>query len=133
MVDTNIVLDLLLQREPFAKLAYSIFEQAEKGNLSVYVTATTFTNIFYIIRRAQDREIAMAAMERMLSGFYICAVDEQVLRDALSLGLQDFEDGIQLACAIRNRMDGIVTRNKKDFTTESLPIYTPNELLAMLV
>lgn len=68
----------------------------------------------------------------MLFGFCICAVDEQVIRDALGLGLSDFEDAIQLACATRYRPEGIVTRNKKDFATGILPVYTPDELLAKL-
>ncbi|WP_199247980.1 PIN domain-containing protein [[Phormidium] sp. ETS-05] len=129
LIDPNIVLDLILEREPFVERAIALFEQIERGNLAGYIAATSITNIFYIIRKTEGIEVALAAITQLLKGLGFCAVDRHTVETALSLGLQDFEDSIQLACAIQNQLDGIVTRDGKDFIGSNLPIYSPTELL----
>jgi predicted nucleic acid-binding protein len=129
LIDTNIILDLLLEREPFVEKSLAILEQIEQGNLEGAIAATTITNIFYIIRKAEGREVALHAINRLLIGLQFCAVDRQTIETALSLGLKDFEDSIQLACATLNQLDAIVTRNQKDFVGSNIPIYSPTELL----
>lgn len=132
LIDTNIILDLILEREPFVEDAIALFEQIEQGKLEGHIAATTITNIFYIIRKAEGREVALAAVNRLLIGLQFCVVDRQTVGMALSLGLKDFEDSIQLACATLNQLDGIVTRDRKDFIGSNLPIYSPTELLNQL-
>jgi predicted nucleic acid-binding protein len=132
LIDTNIVLDLLLEREPFVENAIALFERIEQGDLEGAIAATTVTNIFYIIRKTEGREIAITAINRLLIGLRFCAVDKQTVETALNLGLKDFEDSIQLACATLNQLDGIVTRDRKDFIGSNLPIYSPTELLNQL-
>jgi predicted nucleic acid-binding protein len=132
LFDTNLVLDLLLEREPFVEPAIALFEQIEQGKLEGYIAATTITNIFYIIRKAAGREVALDAINRLLIGLQFCAVDRRTIETALSLGLKDFEDSIQLACAMLNQLDAIVTRDQKDFIGSNLPIYSPTELLNQL-
>ena len=129
LIDTNIILDLLLEREPFVENAIALFEQIERGNLEGSIAATTITNIFYIIRKTEGREVALAAIHRLLIGLHFCAVDRQTIETALNLGLKDFEDSIQLACATLNHLDAIVTRDRQDFSGSNLPIYSPTELL----
>jgi predicted nucleic acid-binding protein len=132
LIDTNVVLDLILEREPFVEVAIALFEQIEQGNLEGYIAATTITNIFYIIRKTEGREAALAAINRLLTGLQFCAVDRQTVEIALSLALTDFEDSIQLACATFNQLDAIVTRDRQDFRGSNLPIYSPTELLNQL-
>jgi predicted nucleic acid-binding protein len=132
LIDTNIVLDLLLEREPFVEVTIALFDQIEQGNLEGYIAATTITNIFYIIRKTKGREVAFTAIHRLLIGLRFCAVDRQTVETALSLDLKDFEDSIQLACATLNQLDAIVTRDQKDFIGNNLPIYSPTELLNQL-
>ncbi|WP_299402097.1 PIN domain-containing protein [Acaryochloris sp. IP29b_bin.148] len=132
LIDTNVVLDLLLERDPFVETAIALFEQIELGNLAGYIAATTITNIFYIIRKTEGREVAINAVNRLLIGLQFCAVDRQTVKTALSLGLKDFEDSIQLACAVLNQLDGIVTRDPKDFIDSKLLIYSPTEILNRL-
>lgn len=132
LIDTNVVLDLLLEREPFVENAILLFEQIEQGNLEGYIAATTITNIFYIVRKTEGREVAIAAVNRLLIGLQFCAVDRQTIETALSLALKDFEDSIQLACAMLSQLDAIVTRDRKDFIGSKLPIYSPTELLNQL-
>lgn len=97
LIDTNVILDLILEREPFVEDAMTLFEQIEQGNLEGCIAATTITNIFYIIRKAEGGETAYIAIERLASGLQFCAVDRQTIAIALRLKLNDFEDGIQLA------------------------------------
>lgn len=132
LIDTNVVLDLLLERDPFVESAIALFEQIERGNLIGYIAATTITNIFYIIRKTEGREVAFAAINRLLTGLQFCTVDRQTVEVALKLNLKDFEDSIQLACATIAQLDGIVTRDRKDFASSSLSIYSPTELLDQL-
>ena len=99
LIDTNIVLDLILERKPFVQNALLLFEHVENGSLEGYIAATTITNIFYIIRKSAGREGALAAVNRLVLMLRLCAVDRQTIETALETGLKDFEDGIQLACA----------------------------------
>ncbi len=132
LIDTNVVLDLILARIPFVENAILLFEQIERGNIEGYIAATTVTNIFYIIRKAEGREAAIAAINRAMRSLQFCEVNRQTVETALSLDLKDFEDSIQLACATLSQLDGIVTRDRKDFALSDLPIYSPIELLTQL-
>jgi predicted nucleic acid-binding protein len=132
LIDTNIVLDLLLEREPFINDALSLFEQIEQGKLKGYIAATTITNIFYIIRKAENREVAVDAVNRILIGLELCEVNRMVIETALRQGLKDFEDGIQLGCAITSQLDVIVTRDLKDFAGANFLVCSISDLLARL-
>lgn len=132
LIDTNIVLDLILEREPFVDLAIALFEQVERGNIEGYIAATTVTNIFYIIRKLRGYTAAISAVHQLLTGLYFCAVDRQTVEMALNIGLTDFEDSIQLACASLAQLDAIVTRDRQDFSASKLPVFSPRELLEQL-
>jgi predicted nucleic acid-binding protein len=67
LIDTNVVLDLLLEREPFVENAIALFEQIEQGKLEGYIAATTIINIFYIIRKAEGREVAIYSPTELLT------------------------------------------------------------------
>jgi predicted nucleic acid-binding protein len=132
LIDTNIVLDLLLEREPFINDALNLFEQIEQGKLKGYIAATTITNIFYIIRKAENREVAVDAVNRILIGLELCEVNRTVIETALRQGLKDFEDGIQLGCAITSQLDVIVTRDLKDFAGANFLVCSISDLLSRL-
>jgi predicted nucleic acid-binding protein len=133
LVDTNIVLDYLIEREPFMEDADALFETIASGQIQGYVAATTLTNIFYIVRR-QTRSIERAslAVTETLTAMQICSVDRDILEAAFASNLRDFEDAVQLACAIAEDLDAIITRNPQDFTGAALPILSASELLKSL-
>ncbi|HEY9708423.1 MAG TPA: PIN domain-containing protein [Oculatellaceae cyanobacterium] len=133
LVDTNIMLDALLEREPFVRDARALLEAIDSGQIEGYVTATTLTNIFYIVRR-QTRSIERAslAVSETLAAMQICSVDRDILEAAFAYNLRDFEDAVQLACAIAENLDAIITRNPQDFTGATLPILSASELLESL-
>lgn len=133
LVDTNIVLDALLEREPFFGDARALMEAIDSGQIVGYVTATTITNIFYIVRR-QTRSIdrASLAVSETLAAMQICLVDRNILEAAFAFNMRDFEDAVQLGCAIAENLDAIITRNPQDFEGAALPILSARELLENL-
>lgn len=124
LVDTNIILDFLLEREPFLQDAETLFQAISFGQLVGYVTATTLTDIFYIARRhTQSFERAKQAVEIALATMEVCTVNRTVLEIALTSGIPDFEDSVQVASAVTEGLDAIVTRDN-NFISSSIPIFS---------
>ncbi len=133
LVDTNILLDDFLEREPFVEDAAALMEAIESERIVGYVTATTLTNIFYIARRqTRSIELARQAVSETLTLMEVCLVDRAILEAAFASNLRDFEDAVQLACAMASRLDAIITRNAQDFASATLPILSTRELLESL-
>ena len=129
LLDTNVVLDVLLNRQKWLKSSGAIWRKSDEGVFTTYLGATTFTDIFYIVRRSRDIEIARRSMEVCLNAFTICEVNRGILEVAQAKLGNDFEDNILIACAEMYGLDGIVTRDKKGFKHAKIPVYTPDELL----
>ncbi|MEH2380282.1 MAG: PIN domain-containing protein [Nostoc sp.] len=133
LIDTNIVLDFLLQRSPFFQDAELLFQEIDSGRVVGYVTATTLTDIFYISRRhTRSIEQARQAVSETLTAMVICAVNRAVLESAFGSGLADFEDAIQIACAIAEGLDAILTRDTQGFLSSSVPVLSIHQLLQPL-
>lgn len=132
LLDINIVLDVLLDREPFVHDSAAIWAACDTGHLIGFLPASTLTDIFYIAKRATDHVTAQLALGLCLAAFEIAAVDRQTLEAATTLPGNDFEDNVQIACATRAGLDAIVTRNGRDFAHTPILVLTPAELLARL-
>ena len=133
LVDTNIVLDFLLQREPFFQDADLLFQAINAGQVVGYVTATTLTDIFYISRKhTRSIEQARQAILETLTVMIICPVNRAVLEAAFRSGLADFEDAVQIFCAVEQGLDAILTRDAKGFLSSSIPVLSIQELLQQL-
>ncbi len=130
--DTNVILDVLLKREPWVKEASVLWQANDESQIIGYMVASTLTDIFYGSRRAKDLNAARTAVRLCLEAFEICPVDRQTLEQADSLPGNDFEDNLQIACAALGGLDAIVTRDKDDFKGSPVPILTPTEMLAQL-
>ncbi|MGK7923465.1 MAG: putative toxin-antitoxin system toxin component, PIN family [Trichodesmium sp.] len=129
LIDTNIVLDFVLERELFLNDANALFEALRLQEIEGYVTATTLTNIFYIVRKqTKSVERAREAVAMTLELMEICDVNRNILETAFATNLRDFEDAVQLACAYAENVDAIITRNADDFTGASLPILSVQQL-----
>jgi predicted nucleic acid-binding protein len=98
LIDTNVVLDFLQDRQPFVEDAVRLFERVDAGEVEGFIAATTITNIYYIVRRAASVQAAQDAIAQVLTDLHICAVDRSILQQALSLNFKDFEDAVQYAC-----------------------------------
>ncbi|PAX60596.1 PIN domain-containing protein [Brunnivagina elsteri] len=132
LIDTNIVLDFLLQREPFFQDAELLFQAMDSGQVVGYVTATTLTDIFYIARKyTRSLEQARQAVSETLTVMAICPVNRAVLESAIASGLTDFEDAVQIFCAVAEGLEAILTRDKQGFLSSSISVLSIHELLQL--
>ncbi|MBW4514740.1 MAG: PIN domain-containing protein [Timaviella obliquedivisa GSE-PSE-MK23-08B] len=133
LIDTNIVLDFLLQREPFFQDAERLFQAIDAGQVVGYVTATTLTDIFYISRKhTRSVEQARQAVSETLIAMVICSVNRAVLESAFGSGLADFEDAVQIFCAVAQGLDAILTRDMQGFLSSPVPVLSIQEFLQQL-
>jgi len=132
LVDTNVVLDVLLDREPHVRDSADIMSRVETGEVSGWLCATTVTTLFYLVTNAADVTTALAEVQNLLALFEIAPVNRPILEGALALGFSDFEDAVLHEAARQIEAQAIVTRNTKDFDRAEIPVYTPEELKAIL-
>lgn len=130
LIDTHIVLDFLLQRQPFFQDAELLFQAIATGQVIGYITATTLTDIFYIARRhTRSIERARQAVYETLTAMAVCPIDRAVLESALNSNLADFEDAVQIFSAVAQSLDAIVTRDTQGFVSSPVPVLSVQELL----
>ena len=129
-VDTNVLLDVLAKREPFYQDSANVWTLAEHGKIRGLVSALSFSNIYYIVRRLKDRRTADRAMLVLRDTFTPVACDEQVLGQAIDARMKDFEDAIQYFSAIRAESTCLISRNPDHFPRSAIPVLTPTEFLA---
>jgi predicted nucleic acid-binding protein len=132
LLDTNVVLDVLLKRQPFVVEAIALWKACDEGQMVGYITASSLTDIFYIARRLTDATRARASVRICLDAFEVCPVDRVTLEHAERLPGGDFEDNLQMACATLAGLDAIVTRDPAGFKTSTISIVDPATLLAQL-
>jgi predicted nucleic acid-binding protein len=133
LLDTNIVLDYLLERDPFLQDAEALFDAIDSGKVIGCVTATTLTDIFYIARRqTKSLELARQAISNILTAMVIYPIDRAILEAAFTSSLPDFEDAIQISCATSQNLDAILTRDIQGFTSSSTPVFSVRQLLNQL-
>jgi predicted nucleic acid-binding protein len=132
LVDVNVVLDVLLDRTPFAASASAVWAAVERGEVDGLLSAHAVTTLHYLNARAVGSRMARETTEGLLSVFDVAAVDDLVLKAALALGWTDFEDAVTAAAARRARCDALVTRNPKDFANSPVRVLTSSEAAAWL-
>ena len=129
-VDTNILIDLLCEREPFVQNARMLFANGYAGRISLILSSLSLVNAVYISKKygyvdARERLTDITEFVRVVD------LHENVAREALTCDWKDYEDAVQYMSAIKVKADCIVTRNKKDFQKSSMPVYTIEELLSL--
>jgi predicted nucleic acid-binding protein len=128
LFDTNIVLDVLLDREPFATIGASLFSHVERGTLPGYICATTVTTVHYLAYKALGAEQARQKVRTLMRLFEVAPVNRAILEAALASRLADFEDAVMHEAALHVGAHGIVTRDPAGFKGARLPVYAPEEL-----
>lgn len=131
-IDTNILLDVLGRREPHYEDAAQIWTLAETGKLEAYVSAISFTNVFYIVRKFRDIRAAKQAVKWMRDVFHIAACDDKILHQAIDANWRDLEDAVQYFSAWRVGASCIVSRNVGDYAKSEMDVLSPEEFLAIL-
>ena len=132
LFDTNVVLDVLLDRPPFSTPASLLFSHVESGGLKGYLGATTVTTIHYLATKQVGRSQAKAYIGDLIKLFEVAPVNRLVLETALAGQLPDFEDAVLLAAAYHAGIDVLVSRNAKDFKNKLLPVHSPEQLLRIM-
>ena len=128
LLDTNVLLDSLLQRAPWHVDADAILQAASRGELTCAVTVLSVANLFYVGRRLVGTAKALASVRTCLNSFEVLTIDRQVLLEAELLSGSDFEDNVQIATATAAGLDAIVTRDPTGFSHSPLPVWSPSEL-----
>ena len=132
LCDINFILDIFLEREPFYASAAHIFTMIEAKHVKGYLCANSFPTLFYILAKELKRDKAMKVLEKVRIVFRVATVDEKVIDLSLASDFKDFEDAVQCYSAINAKADCLITRNKGDYITATLPILTPEEFLAAM-
>jgi predicted nucleic acid-binding protein len=130
MIDTNILLDVLLEREPFFSSSKAVLQLCESKKVYGFLSASSATDIFYITRKAlQSTELAYQALGSILDIVKVLTVTNEDVLSAYMQRAADFEDCLLATCAKSNKCSAIVTRNKKDFLAFDITLLSPEELL----
>jgi len=133
LIDTNIVLDVMLDRAPHAGVAAQVLSLVDSGRIDGALCGTSVTTIHYVAARTVGEKRAAALVKELLQIFEIAQVDRQTLMSAAGLGFADFEDAVIHEAASAWGASGIVTRDKTGFQQATLPVFNAHELLSALV
>lgn len=132
-LDTNVIIDFLAGREPFATDAAYLFDAAIAGTCKIYVCALSFNNIWYVLSQTFKEARTIGLLKELEKMTLIAPVTQEIIRKALDGELKDFEDAVQYFCALDlGIIDALVTRNSRDFKNSELSVMSPAEAVAFL-
>jgi len=130
-IDTNIVLDLLLQRRNFLINAEKIFSLAYKGKIILYFSAVSFVSVTYYLGKHTNKDIK-AVLEDLCKIVKILPFNQRIIENTLHSNFKDIEDGYQYFTAKENNIRIMITRNVKDFLVDDISVVTPEEFLMII-
>lgn len=127
LVDTNVILDLLAEREPFYEASRMLFTNADKGEIHLVVSSLSLVNVHYILESSLKLKNAKEVLRKFKVLVENCELNKKIFELALNdSDFKDFEDGIQYYTAVEANCDIILSRNLKDFKNSQLPVMTPD-------
>jgi hypothetical protein len=132
LIDLNVILDVQQQRVPFYETSSRVLAGAEKHQFDGWIAAHSLTTLFYLLAKYCSVEQARMTLSDMLGFLSVAAVDQQVVKQALVLPYDDFEDAVQMMAAVQAGMTHLVTRNVQGYKAGPLPVLLPAELLTLL-
>ena len=131
MIDTNILLDVLLDRMPYAEESALIWDLCEAGEAEGHISSLSFANMVYILRKKIDKDLIMSLVTNLSQVFRFEALGQEDLYVAAACLWDDYEDAIQFVTAVRIKADCIITRNRKDYEKSAVPVMTPAEFIEL--
>ncbi len=132
-IDTNLLIDFLTDRDPFAESATKLFEFAAGKAVILYISASSINNTYYVVRRKYSHAKAIESILKLTKYLEIIPVDHHIIDASLTSGFSDFEDAIQNYCAESIADIGaIITRNEKDYKKSRLPVLNPDTALSII-
>lgn len=132
LLDTNIIVDVALERQPYFGDSETVLSLVEQGQIEGYISASTFSDLYYIIRKDKGRNLTLEFLREISTFCQVATVNQDAINMALTANFKDFEDGIQYSSAVINNLDAIITRNPQDFLVRIPRILTPQELIQEL-
>jgi predicted nucleic acid-binding protein len=131
-VDTNIILDLLAERNPFYHSAAKLFSLADSGKIKIYVSSLSFATVNYLLAKEKSNSEARKIIGKFKVLVSVLGVDDKIIELSLNSNFSDFEDAIQYFTAIENNIKIIITRNIKDFKHSEIPVMNADGFLKSL-
>jgi predicted nucleic acid-binding protein len=131
-VDTNVMLDLLGERVPYYDAIAKIATQADKGTLTIVVSALSYATVFYVLSKFESPEKVKEKVRKFMIISEISGLDDKIIEKGLASNFADFEDSLQYHCALKSACNILITRNGKDFKGSEIPVLTPMEYLSMI-
>lgn len=132
-LDTNVIIDVLSDRKPFAEAGARLFDYAENGKVNLFVSALSYSNIYYIIKKNCSHKEMIAILKDLEALTETLDVSKQIISKSLNSDFKDFEDSIQYFTALSNKkITAIVTRNSKDYKKSDIAVLTPEEAISVL-
>jgi predicted nucleic acid-binding protein len=132
-IDTNILMDIFSNREPFVKMSLKIYILGNQKQIQLYTSSNTITTLHYLLKKYIDEDKIRMALEQVLENIQIIPVDANIIRKSLKSNHKDFEDAIQIISAQSiHSMDCIITRDLKDFKNSEIKVFTPDEFLSKI-
>jgi predicted nucleic acid-binding protein len=132
LIDTNVLLDVVLERKPWVDDATALLDAIAKGRAQGYVSAHAVTTVYYVVERERNRALAATAVSDLVQLLTVVPLSNADFQRALGLGLRDFEDGTQAAACLQVGADCLVTRNPKDYKGAPVTLRSAGEVLALL-
>lgn len=127
-VDSDIILDLVLQREDHFEFARNLFVQYQQGKCALFTSSIVLANMHFIIRKLHDLKFANSSVLFVNKHFKIIDANNDDIENSIQSKFSDFEDGVQYFSALRSKkVDALVTRNVKDYKHALLPVFTPKQ------
>jgi len=130
LLDTNIILDIALERREFFEKAKELLLTLNKLSIPSYVTATTVTDIYYILKKSKGHQLTISFLTNLFDFIDVAGVSKEVIISALNSEITDFEDAVQTESARQNSINIIITRNIADFKKSKLEIFTPSDFIS---
>ena len=132
LIDTNVILDVMLERQPFVDNAATLLSKVESGEMNGFLCATTITTVHYLATKVVGVRQAKEEIEKLFTLFDIAPVNRSVLEKALKSNFTDYEDAVlhEAACLIDAKV--IITRDIKGFKKAIIPVYQPDEFLKVI-
>ncbi len=129
LLDTNVVLDIALERTEFYEPAKKLIEKLYLASIPAFVTASSVTDIYYVLKKKKGHLPTIGFLKNFFSIIDVVGVDKNIILNSLQSDRNDFEDAVQIETAKQNDISTIITRNKKDFENSGLQIVTPLEYI----
>ncbi len=131
-LDTNIIIDIALDRKPFSEESFEILSLCEKGLIKGYISTITIVNCYYILRKS-PKHLIDSFVRDILKFIELCDTSALDIQNVYDSEYIDFEDAVQNQIAIRSKCSTVITRDENDFSNSKLKILAPKEFIALYI